>query len=126
MKMKFKIDESSRLTIVDDKKEIIIDTDKADLKELVHFGIGNAFQAVDDIPFIAGHGNDAELSADAVFLDDITEGEQHLVGVGGDQGSAVLGGAFACVLVIYGYNGCGIVNDPADGRFHTKLLRLIF
>ena len=35
MKMKFKIDESSRLTIVDDKKEVIIDTDKADLKELV-------------------------------------------------------------------------------------------
>ena len=32
--MKFKIDESSRLTITDDKKEIIISTDKADLKML--------------------------------------------------------------------------------------------
>lgn len=32
--MEFKIDESSRLTIIDDKKEIIISTDKSDLKIL--------------------------------------------------------------------------------------------
>ena len=35
MKMKYRINESSHLSIVDDKKEIIIQTDKADLKELV-------------------------------------------------------------------------------------------
>lgn len=35
MNMKFKIDETSKLTIVDDKREIIIGTDKADLKSLL-------------------------------------------------------------------------------------------
>ena len=33
--MKFKIENNSNLTIVDDKKEIIIHTDKFDLKELM-------------------------------------------------------------------------------------------
>lgn len=35
MKMKFKIDETSRLTITDDKKEIVFMTDKSDLKILM-------------------------------------------------------------------------------------------
>lgn len=35
MKMKFKIDETSKLTITDDKKEIVFMTDKADLKILL-------------------------------------------------------------------------------------------